>query len=145
MNKVAVSIIIVNYNTKELTLNCIGSIIEFTINLRYEIIVVDNSSCDGSCEAIIVESNTNLGFGKANNLGAKYANGEFLFFLNSDCLLIENTIKKMHDYFEINKNTNIGAIGCILLDKEKKINTSYQRFPTPHFLVKDMLFNWNSI
>ena len=101
-----VSIIIVNYNTKQLTLNCLKSIYEYTKDIDFEIIVVDNASSDGSVEAIresfpivnVIGSNENLGFGRANNLGAKYAQGKYLFLLNSDTLLIENSIKKLYDF-----------------------------------------------
>lgn len=147
MNNINVSIIIVNYNTKKLTIDCIHSILNFTENLSYEIIVVDNASQDDSCKEIraifpnitIIESDINLGFGRANNLGFKYAKGKYLLFLNSDCLLIENTIKKMFDYFESHKNNNLGAIGCILLDKDHNLNTSYQRFPTFKNIFKSLV------
>ena len=85
-----VSIIIVNYNTKDITENCIASIISQTKDVEYEIILVDNASTDGSKEYFekrngihYIYSNENLGFGRANNLGAKSASGEFLFLLNS--------------------------------------------------------------
>lgn len=75
-----VSIIIVNYNTKQLTKNCIESIIAKTSGVEYEIILVDNESSDGSQEVFasdkqikFIEAGENLGFGKANNLGAQYA------------------------------------------------------------------------
>ena len=71
-----VSIIIVNYNTKELLSNCINSIYKNTSNVNFEIVIVDNASTDGSQEFIkknfsdvlLIESDENLGFGKANNL-----------------------------------------------------------------------------
>ena len=73
-----VSIIIVNYNTMQLTKNCIKSVFEQTKGLLFEVIVVDNASCDGSLEMLInnkyiqlIKSNVNLGFGRANNLGIK--------------------------------------------------------------------------
>ena len=99
-----VSIIVVNYNTKDITENCIASIITQTKDVEYEIILVDNASVDGSKEYFknrkeicYIYSNENLGFGKANNLGAEKAKGELLFLLNSDTILIENSIKKMYD------------------------------------------------
>jgi GT2 family glycosyltransferase len=141
-----VSIIIVNYNTENLIINCLRSVYEQTDGIDYEILVVDNCSKDNSVNAIkknfpnvvVVESNTNLGFGRANNLGVESAKGRYLFFLNPDCILIENAIKKMFDFFEStnNEKNRIGAIGCILLDIDHKLNTSYQRFPTPGIQIR---------
>ena len=92
-----VSIIIVNYNTKNLTLQCIDSIYEKTNDVSFEIIVVDNNSTEGSQELVshdkrivFVEAGENLGFGKANNLGLRQAQGKYIFFLNSDTLLLNN-------------------------------------------------------
>lgn len=140
MKSIDVTIIIVNYNTKKLTIDCIKSIIEFTKDVVYEIIVVDNASIDDTCHEIrklfpdikLIESEINLGFGKANNLGATYANGKYLFFLNPDCLLLENSIFKFFNYFETNNyDEKLGVIGCTLIDKFNIMNTSYQKFPTP--------------
>jgi GT2 family glycosyltransferase len=134
-----ISIIIVNYNTKQLTNACIDSVVKHTSNLNHEIILVDNASSDGSQELfrnrneiIFIESNVNLGFGKANNLGAKLAKGEFLFFLNSDTLLIENSIKIVYDFYLINhKQLSIGVLGCQLLDEAGVSSNSGGIFPTP--------------
>ena len=134
-----VSIIIVNYNTKDLTLQCLKSIFEQTKNIDFEVIVVDNASSDGSCTAItkrfpqvkVIESDVNSGFGRANNLGAKRAKGKYLFFLNSDCLLIENTIYAFYDFMERNNiDGSIGVVGALLYDKAMKLNASYHKFPT---------------
>ncbi|OJV36705.1 MAG: hypothetical protein BGO33_04215 [Bacteroidia bacterium 43-41] len=143
---VDVSVIIVNYNTKDLTINCIRSIFDHTNGINYEVIVVDNASSDGSLteienkfpSVITINSQENLGFGRANNLASQYSTGKYLFFLNSDCILIENAIKKMFDYFESQNNSinRIGAIGCLLLDMNRKLNTSYNRFPTPFSQIK---------
>jgi GT2 family glycosyltransferase len=133
-----VSVIIVNYNTKNLIKQCIESIVKFTVGIQYEIIIVDNASIDGSQKMIkenfpfvsLIENELNLGFGSANNIGANYAQGKYLFFLNSDCLLIENTIKSFFEFAEINnKEKNIGAIGALLYDNDMKLNISYHRFP----------------
>ena len=90
-----ISIIIVNFNTKVLLKNCIKSIVDNIHNIEYEIIIVDNNSTDNSVDCCILEYKTfpniffikldqNLGFSKANNIGAKKANGKLLHFLNPD-------------------------------------------------------------
>ena len=133
-----VSIIVVNYNTKDITENCIASIITQTKDVEYEIILVDNASTDGSKEYFekrngihYIYSNENLGFGRANNLGAKSASGEFLFLLNSDTLLIENSIQKIYDFYSKNeKELKIGALGCLLVDENLVVNGYGDRFPS---------------
>lgn len=94
-----VSIIIVNYNTYDLTAACIQSIIEHTKRISYEIIVVDNASTDGSKEKFerdsrikYIYSEKNGGFGYGNNRGIEIANGDYFFLLNSDTLLLNNAI-----------------------------------------------------
>ena len=102
-----VSVIIVNYNTLELTKNTIESVFEKTIEVSYEIILVDNASTDGSVEffennykdkIILIKNNENLGFGRANNKGIEIAKGKYIFLLNSDTLLINNAIKILFDF-----------------------------------------------
>lgn len=124
------SIIIVNYNTKTITNDCIESVKKFTEDINYEIILVDNASTDDSPaffsemeDIIFIQSPENIGFGRANNLGAEKAGGEFLFLLNSDTVLIENSVKKLLGFFR-NKEAelNIGSLGCVLVDKEMNYN-----------------------
>ena len=95
-----VSVIIVNYNTYELTSACIESIIKNTTNISYEIIVVDNASTDGSKDRFetdsrikYIYSEKNGGFGYGNNRGIEIAKGDYLFLLNSDTLLVNNAIQ----------------------------------------------------
>ena len=116
--KKQVSIIIVNYNTKELTKKAIQSVFDKTEGVEYEIILVDNDSKDGSVEELrktfqdkitIIESKENLGFGRANNLGIKQSVGKYVFLLNSDTELINDTIKIFYDYME--QNDNVGVCG----------------------------------
>lgn len=126
-----ISVIIVNYNTKDLIKDCIDSIIINTNNVSYEIIVVDNNSQDGSIEileksypdVLLIKSPVNLGFGKANNLGIKAAKGKYLFFLNSDTILLNNALKYFYDYSE--SNSGFGALGSILLDANHSPCHSY--------------------
>lgn len=139
----SVSIIIVNYNTLQLTKNCIESIIAKTYGVEYEIILVDNASLDGSQKAfefdkrlLFVEAGRNLGFGKANNLGVGQAKGDYIFFLNSDTLLLNNAIYEMWRYCETHKNDNIGGLGCILCDGNNHRCHSYAKLNTWKDIVK---------
>ena len=123
-----VSIIFVNYKTKDLTINAINSVIEKTEGVDYEIFVVDNASNDGSIEAIeqefpninIIKNPINSGFGSANNLAIKQAKGKYIFCLNTDTLLVNNAIKIMFDFMEKIENSKIGACGGYLVDKDLK-------------------------
>lgn len=132
-----VSIIIVNYNTKQLLANCLTTVFEKTKGVTFEVIVVDNASTDGSEEYIKerypsvkwINSGENLGFGKANNLGAKSATGKYLFLLNSDTLLLNNAIRIFFDYAESHQHEGIGTLGSWLLDKNEKPNNSFGFFP----------------
>jgi GT2 family glycosyltransferase len=135
---IQVSIIIVNYNTKTLLLNCINSIIENTSKINYEIIVVDNASVDGSQEyirtnfpeVVLIESKENLGFGRANNLGLKSAFGKFVFFLNSDTILLNDAVNFFLDFHNDHKCFNVGVLGCVLYDENHRPNSSYGDFKT---------------
>lgn len=134
-----VSIIVVNYNTKDLIRNCLNSIYKQTKEISFEVIVSDNYSTDGSIEmiksdfpqVILIENNANLGFGAANNRGLDIARGKYIFYLNSDTVLLNNAVKMFFDYFEkADSNEQIGALGANLLDKNKNITISYASFPT---------------
>lgn len=136
-----VSVIIVNYNVKELLAQCIESIFLASRNIKTEIIIVDNNSFDGSVEYIkkkypnhpdikIIASEINLGFAKANNLGAKSASGEYLLILNPDTILQEDTIEKTLNFYKQNKDA--GAVTCKLILPSGKLDLACRRsFPTP--------------
>lgn len=147
------SVIIVNYKTQELTLNCIDSVIKSnTKGLVYEIIVVDNASEDGSLEAIekqfpevkIIRNHENQGFAKANNLGIKAAKGDYILLLNSDTIVEQNTLKGALSF--ISDHKHIGALGCKILLPSGKLDLACKRsFPTPlnglyHSLNLDVAF-----
>ena len=130
-----VSVIIVNYNTKELTKNCIDSIFAQTSGVTFEVILVDNASTDGSVELFkkdgricFVESGCNLGFGKANNLGFQYAEGKYLFLLNSDTILLNNAIKLFFEKME-SVGPEVGCMGCLLQDSNRQYVHSYAELP----------------
>lgn len=129
-----VSIILVNYNTKQLTSNCIQSIAEKTTGVEYEIILVDNASTDGSKEAFesdervrYIYSEKNGGFGYANNIGMRIAKGKYFFLLNSDTLLVNNAVKEFFDYAE-NKAPET-VLGCYLVGDDGTYRNSFFYFP----------------
>jgi GT2 family glycosyltransferase len=128
-----VSIIIVNYNTRQLTLNCINSVFEKTNNITFELILIDNLSTDGSIEEFrkdtritFIESNDNLGFGRANNIGIGIAKGRNLLFLNSDTLLLNNAVKILSDYLD--EHNDIGSCGGNLYNENLQPANSFFRF-----------------
>ena len=136
-----VSVIIVNYNTKELTRNCIDSVFAKTSGVTFEVILVDNASTDGSVELFenddrirYIYSRVNLGFGKANNLGYQSASGKYIFLLNSDTLLLNNAIKMFFDKME-SVNPVVGCMGCLLQDSNRQYVHSYAELPS----VENML------
>lgn len=113
-DKPELSIIIISFNTREITKNCLNSIRKpFKNSLSYEIIVIDNASTDGSLKMLneikderlrIIKNGHNEGFGKANNQGAKMAQGTYLFFLNSDTVVLDNAVSKLLTCFKENEN-----------------------------------------
>ena len=147
------SIIIVNYNTYSLTKQTINSIIEKEHPFQYEILLVDNASSDGSIERLQEEFNNlisegilricineaNLGFAKANNIGIRVANGEYILLLNSDTVVKEDCLHKCLSQME--KNIDLGALGCKVVLPDGKLDHACKRgFPTPkaslYYLLK---------
>jgi len=131
------SIIIVNWKSAGYIRKCLDSIYRSIRGLHFEIIVVDNASFDG-CEDIIkrdyrevqyLQSQENLGFATANNLGYANSTGDSLLFLNPDTEVIGSALKIMYDHLW--KVPGAGAIGCTLLNANGTIQTScVQPFPT---------------
>ncbi len=144
-----ISVIIVNYNVKELLENCINSILSASQNLSVEIIVVDNNSFDGSVEYLcskfssysnikIIPSKINLGFAKANNLGVKESTGEYVLILNPDTVLQEDTLDKSLAFYK--KREKTGALTCKLILPNGKLDLACRRsFPTPSVAVYRIL------
>lgn len=141
-----VSVIIVNYNTQQMTAECINSIFAKTYDVDFEVILVDNASTDGSKDFFekdsrikYVYSAENLGFGKGNNLGYKYASGEYIFLLNSDTLLVNNAIKLFCDFMK-NAPQNIGCIGCVMQKKDgTRVHSYHTEYPTLLWIFKEIL------
>ena len=145
------SIIIVTWNTAKITCQAIDSIYKHLKDTSFEIIVVDNNSSDDTVDKIsqikkshlsltLIKNPKNYGFSKANNIGAKKAKGQYLFFLNSDTLLFDNSIKQSLDY--LNQNSRqVGIIAPQLLNADKTPQASV--FPPQTILnaIKQFCFD----
>jgi len=148
MSEIDVSVVIVNYNTMQMTNECIESVLNFTKSISIEIILVDNASTDGSKKFYLndnrikyIYSNENLGFGKANNIGIEVAFGKYVFLLNSDTILLDDVIKKLFDFAEKNVDNNIGALGTCLISKDKKEALSFGQFVSSKRIYRRLLEN----
>ena len=131
---VDVSVIIVNYNTKDLLFNCLSSLFLQTHDVAMEVFVSDNGSTDGSLDmvrkdfpsVIVIDNQKNLGFGAANNKALAVAKGKYILYLNSDTVVLNNAVKLFFDYWEhAPDKDDIGALGCNLLNAERQIIHSY--------------------
>ncbi len=102
------SIIIVSYNTRDMTLACLRSVYDQTRDTAFEILVVDNASTDGSADAIAAEfpqvrlwaRDDNLGFAGGNNFAAQHATGDWLLLLNPDTVVLDGAIDKLVAFAE---------------------------------------------
>lgn len=124
-----VSIIIVNYNSLAYARECIRSVQEWTKDCTYEVIVVDNASPEGGVESLselqgvrVICSDRNLGFARANNVGARYAMGDYLLFLNPDTRLLSPAMQVMFQHARALPDA--GVVGCKLLNPDFTVQTS---------------------
>lgn len=137
------SIIIVSYNTKKITKDCLKSINRSLTGtkIKYEIIIIDNDSHDGSQELLITmsednqnhlvyrQSGENLGFGQGNNFGVKIAQGKYVLLLNSDTIVLNRSIEKLYNFYVENEK-QIHFLGPKLLNIDLTPQPSACRFFT---------------
>ena len=131
------SVVIINYQTFELTRDTINSILKYSYPFSYEIIVVDNASRDDSLDKLkdyfkdlvkFISSKQNNGFAAGNNQGLKLASGKYVLLLNSDTLVWQNTLEDIYNYME--DNPNVGACGCRILLANGNLDRACKRsFP----------------
>lgn len=131
-----ISIIIVNWNTRELILKCLESIYEYPPTGEFEIWVVDNASTDGSADAIrehfpeiqLIASQENLGFAEGNNIALDKATGKYMLLLNPDAEVREGALDALIRFME--ENPEAGAAGPLTLNSDLSLQVSCYPFPT---------------
>ena len=129
MSAPKVSIIIVNYNGKELLQKCLDSLLKVNYD-NFEIILVDNNSTDGTVEfitknypsLIIIKLDSNKGFAEPNNVAAKISKGKYLLFLNNDTVVTPNFISEMVKVMETDKK--IAICQSLLLKPDGSVDSS---------------------
>lgn len=140
------SICIVSYNVKKLLKECIQSIYAQGNDIEFEIIVVDNSSDDGSAamvkkefpNVILLENSQNVGFARACNQAIKLSKGKFILLLNPDIIVPSGNLLKMLKFMEQTKEA--GIVGCRLVDTDGNIEPSCKSFPSLWVLWSEMSF-----
>lgn len=138
------SVVIVNYQTFEMTKNTINSILEHSYPFSYEIIVVDNASSDDSLSRLqeyfkdkvkFIASSENNGFAAGNNQALRQVNSDYVLLLNSDTIVWENTLENIYAYME--NHEDVGACGCRVRLEDGQLDKACKRsFPN----VKNSFF-----
>lgn len=130
------SIVIVNWNTREILRECLTSVFECLGGVHAEVFVVDNASIDGSARMVtgrfpqvqLIENSENFGFAKANNQAIRVARGRHVLLLNSDTVVLGDVLQKSVEYMDA--NTNVGVMGCRVLNADGTVQLTCSRFPT---------------
>lgn len=145
--KVKLSIIIVNWNTKEITLDCLKSVYQQTQKINFEVIVVDNNSQDESVKAIkkqypqveLIQNKSNVGFAKGNNIGIQKAKGEYILLLNSDTIVLDHALEQMVEYMD--KHPDVGVCTPQLVGRDGSLQHSTARLPSLYHYFNEYLLH----
>jgi GT2 family glycosyltransferase len=130
------SVVIVTWNTRDLTAQCIASLKESLGQFPVEIVLVDNDSKDGTADyiaaehpdVVLVQSGENLGFARGNNLGFGHARGEYLILLNSDTIVLPGAVQRLVEYLD--EHPEIAAVGGEHRNGEREFVPEGYRFPS---------------
>ncbi len=149
MTDIDISIIIVNWNTRELLLQCLESIPQGFTRATYEVLLVDNASIDGSVEAVrsrfpgvvLLANVKNAGFAAANNQAAQRALGRYLFFLNPDTIVLPGSIEALLGYADQHSET--GILGPKILNPDGSRQLScWREYPGVKNALVDAFYLW---
>ena len=131
-----VTVIVVNYNTRELLRDCLASVFAETRDVRIEVIIVDNASVDGSCEMVaenfphvtLIANPDNRGFAAANNQAIHAASGRYCLLLNSDTIVQDHAIDRCVAYMD--HHPDVGVLGPRVFWPSGEFQSTVFRFPT---------------
>jgi GT2 family glycosyltransferase len=132
------SVIIISYNEKDLLRNCLKSILSSQTDYKYEVIVTDSGSSDGTADMVrmefpqikLLDNKQNLGFSKGNNVAIKQASGRLVLLLNADTTIRPDTLDLSIKY--IDNHPGVGAMGGkVLLPTGRLDPSARRRFPNP--------------
>jgi GT2 family glycosyltransferase len=136
MSRPAVSVVIVNWNTRETLRDCLRTVYEQTRDVEFEVIVIDNASTDGSADMVrtafprtlLRVNSTNRGFAAANNQGMEAAQGCYILLLNSDTLVLDGAIDRMVRFAEAHPEA--AATACRVLNSDRTRQPTCFQFPS---------------
>ncbi len=140
------SIVVVNFNTRGLLHDCLGSIENSQAPPNFELVVVDNASTDGSAEMVesdfpwarVIRNDANRGYAHANNLGLRGCTGRYFLLLNPDTLLPPTALRQMVDFMEA--NPEVAVAGPKLVRQDGSLDLACRRsFPSPEVSLYRML------
>lgn len=134
---VKVSVIVISYNTREMTLECLRALADDMKGMPWELWVVDNASSDGSAEAVketfpearVIVNEHNAGFGAANNQAIRQAQGQYLLLVNSDAFVQPGAVEALVSHLDA--HPGVAVVGPKLLNPDGSLQQSCYRFPSP--------------
>jgi GT2 family glycosyltransferase len=141
-----VSVVIVNWNTRNILRDCLRSVFDQTQDIMFEVIVVDNASSDGSTtmvksefsQVILIENKKNRGFAAANNQGILISRGRYCLLLNSDTIVLEGAVQKTLRFADCHPQAAV--VGCCVLNKDLTLQPTGFMFPSILNLLLSMTF-----
>jgi len=131
-----VSVIIVNWNTRDILRDCLWSVYKQTKEIDFKVIVVDNASSDGSAEMVkrefpqvrLIENTENRGFAAANNQGMTIAKGRYVLLLNPDTIVLDRAIEKTIAFAD--GQPEVAVVGCRVLNPDRTLQPTCFMYPS---------------
>ena len=137
MNSGKISIILINYNSHQFTYDCVDSIRDKTVNIDYEVVIVDNNSLPADYEALkpiadqpkvqLIRSRINIGFSGGNMLGVQFAdpNADYYYFLNNDCVLRTDVCSQLAEFMDATSSAGLCGAQMFAGDGSRQITFGY--------------------
>ncbi len=136
MAGIDVSVIIVSWNTRDILRDCLGSLYAQTREVRFDVIVIDNASADGTPAMVkrdfpavhLIENEDNRGFAAGNNQGMRLATGRYVLLLNSDTIVLDGAIDKAVAFAD--QHPQAAVVGCRVLNRDRTLQPTCFMYPS---------------